>query len=139
MSAAAGQITKIRVAVVGAGEFGRNHARVYREIQGAELVGVYDKNTERAQAAAAEFRTHAFAALDELAGRADAASVAVPTAEHAQIGCRLMEMGLDVLVEKPMAKSLAEADALIAAARRHQRVLQVGHVERFKPAVPAVG
>src|SRR5260370_7031355 len=105
---AATQAGKIRVAVVGAGEFGRNHARVYRELQGAELVGVYDKNTERAQAAAAEFRTHAFATLDELAGRADAASVAVPTAEHAQIGCRLMEMGLDVLVQKPMAHTLVD-------------------------------
>jgi predicted dehydrogenase len=132
------QAGKIRVAVVGTGEFGRNHARVYREIHNAELVGVYDKDSARSQAAAAEFRTHAFAALDELAGRADAASVAVPTAEHATIGCRLMEMGLDVIVEKPMAKSLAEADALIAAARRHQRVLQVGHVERFNPAVLAV-
>jgi predicted dehydrogenase len=129
---------KVRVAVVGTGEFGRNHARVYREIQDAELVGVYDNDSERAQASAAEFRTHAFAALDELAGRADAASVAVPTAEHAKTGSRLMEMGLDVLVEKPMAKSLAEADALLAAAKRCQRLLQVGHVERFNPAVLAV-
>ena len=117
------QAGKVRVAVVGTGEFGRNHARVYREIHNAELVGVYDKDSARAQAAASEFRTHAFASLDELAGRADAASVAVPTAEHATIGCRLMEMGLDVIVEKPMAKSLAEADALLAAAKRHQRVL----------------
>src|SRR4029077_15964368 len=128
---AATQAGKIRVAVVGTGEFGRNHARVYREIQDAELVGVFDKNVARAQAAAAEFRTHAFTALDELHGRADAASVAVPTAEHAEIGCRLMEMGLDVLVEKPMAKSLAEADALLDAAKRYRRLLQVGHVERF--------
>jgi predicted dehydrogenase len=135
---AATQAGKIRVAVVGTGEFGRNHARVYREIQGAELVGVFDKNGERAQAAAAEFRTHAFSALEELAGRADAVSVAVPTAEHADTGCRLMEMGLDVLIEKPMAKSLAEADALLAAAKRYQRLLQVGHVERFNPAVLAV-
>jgi predicted dehydrogenase len=132
------QAGKTRVAVVGTGEFGRNHARVYREIHNAELVGVYDKDSARAQAAASEFRAHAFAALDELAGRADAVSVAVPTAEHATIGCRLMEMGLDVLIEKPMAKSLAEADALLAAAKRHQRVLQVGHVERFNPAVLAV-
>src|SRR6202035_5980867 len=112
------QTGKIRVAVVGTGEFGRNHARVYREIHNAELVGVFDKDPNRAQAAASEFRTHAFSALDELRGRADAVSVAVPTAEHAEIGCRLMEMGIDVLVEKPMAKSLAEADALLDAARR---------------------
>jgi predicted dehydrogenase len=132
------QAGKVRVAVVGTGEFGRNHARVYREIQGAELVGVFDKDTHRAQSAAVEFRTHAFAALEELAGRADAVSVAVPTAQHAETGCRLMEMGLDVLVEKPMAKDLAEADALLAASNRYKRLLQVGHVERFNPAVLAV-
>jgi predicted dehydrogenase len=132
------QAGKVRVVVVGTGEFGRNHARVYGEMQGAELVGVFDKSAERAEAAAGEFRTHAFSSLDELAGRADAVSVAVPTAEHATVGCRLMELGLDVLIEKPMAKSLAEADALLEAARRHQRILQVGHVERFNPAVLAV-
>jgi predicted dehydrogenase len=135
---AATQAGRIRVAVVGTGEFGRNHARVYREIQGAELVGVFDKNSERAQSVAAEFRTHAFTALDELRGRADAISLAVPTAAHAEIGCYLMGMGLDVLVEKPMAKNLAEADALLEAAKQHQRLLQVGHVERFNPAVLAV-
>jgi predicted dehydrogenase len=132
------QMGKLRVAVVGTGEFGRNHARVYREIQDAELVGVLDKNNERAQSAASEFRTHVFTALDDLRGRADAVSVAVPTAEHAEVGCRLMEMGLDVLVEKPMAKTLAEADALLEAAKRHHRLVQVGHVERFNPAVLAV-
>ena len=132
------QMAKVRIAVVGAGEFGRNHARVYREIQDAELVGVLDKNNERAHSAANEFRTHAFTALDDLRGRADAVSVAVPTAEHAEVACRLMEMGLDVLVEKPMAKTLAEADALLEAAKRHHRLLQVGHVERFNPAVLAV-
>jgi predicted dehydrogenase len=135
---AATQAGKIRVAVVGTGEFGRNHVRVYREIPGAELVGVFDKSAERTQAAAAEFRTHAFRSVDELQGRADAVSVAVPTAEHAEIGCRLLQMGLDVLVEKPMAKSLAEADALLDAAKRSKRLLQVGHVERFNPAVLAV-
>ena len=129
---------KIRVAVVGTGEFGRNHARVYRELQEAELVGVFDSNRERTQNAATEFRTHAFDALDDLAGRADAVSVAVPTANHAEVGCRLMEMGLDVLIEKPMAKSLAEADTLLESARLHRRLLQVGHVERFNPAVLAV-
>src|ERR1700740_1915212 len=135
---AATQAGKIRVAVVGTGEFGQNHARVYREIQDAELVGVFDSNIERAQAAATEFRTHAFTTLDELRGRADAVSVAVPTAEHADTGCRLMEMGLDVLVEKPVAKTLAEADNLLNAAKRYGRILQVGHVERFNPAVLAV-
>lgn len=138
MSVATGQTKRIRVAVVGTGEFGSNHARVYREIEGAELAGVYDKNAERATAVARQFQTQALRSLEDLRGRADAVSVAVPTVEHAPVGCRLLEMGLDVLVEKPMASTLSEADALLDAAKRFQRILQVGHVERFNPAVLAV-
>lgn len=138
MSAVAGNNNRIRVAVVGAGEFGRNHARVYRELPSAELIGIYDKNPERAKQIAAEFQTRSFASLDDLRGQVDAASVAVPTIDHANVGARLMELGLDVLVEKPMASNLAEADALLAAATKFSRVLQVGHVERFNPAVIAV-
>jgi len=138
MSAVAGNNNRIRVAVVGAGEFGRNHARVYRELPTADLIGIYDKNPERAKQIAAEFQTRSFASLDDLRGQVDAASVAVPTIDHANVGARLMELGLDVLVEKPMASNLAEADALLAAATKFSRVLQVGHVERFNPAVIAV-
>ncbi len=138
MSGAAGESKEIRVAVVGAGEFGRNHARAYRELEGVELVGVFDENQERAAAVAAEFQTLVLARLEELRGRADAASVAVPTVAHAEVGCRLLEMGLDVLVEKPMAVDLTEADALLLAAKKSGRILQVGHVERFNPAVIAV-
>ena len=138
MSAAAGESKKIRVAVVGTGEFGRNHARVYRELDGAELVGVFDENQERATAVAVEYQTRVLKSLEELPGRVDAASVAVPTVAHAEVGCRLLEMGLDVLVEKPMAVNLAEADALLKAAKKNGRILQVGHVERFNPAVIAV-
>lgn len=138
MSHAAGASGKIRVAVVGTGEFGRNHARVYREVAGAELVGVYDRDSERTATVAAEFGTRALRGLEELRGAVDAVSVAVPTVEHAAVGCQLLEMGLDVLVEKPIASSLAEADDLIEAARRYRRILQVGHVERFNPAVLAV-
>ncbi len=133
-----GETKKIRVAVVGAGEFGRNHARVYREVRGAEFVGVYDKNSERSQQVATEFQTRALVSLDELRDLADAVSVAVPTVEHSAVGCRLMEMGLDVLVEKPMATNLAEADELLQSAKKFGRILQVGHVERFNPAVLAV-
>src|SRR5579864_938285 len=137
MSAAA-ELKKIRVAVVGTGEFGRNHARVYRELGEVELVGVYDQNPQRAAAVATEFRTPVLQSLEELQGRADAVSVAVPTVAHAEVGCRLLEMGLDVLVEKPMAVDLTEADALLVAAKKNRRILQVGHVERFNPAVRAV-
>jgi predicted dehydrogenase len=111
---------------------------VYRELEGADLVGVFDENPERAAAVAAEFQTQVLSSLDEVRGRVDAASVAVPTVAHAIVGCRLLEMGVDVLVEKPMAVSLAEADALLYAAKKNERILQVGHVERFNPAVIAV-
>ena len=129
---------KIRVVVAGIGEFGRNHARVYREIEGAELAGVYDQDSSRAGAIAQEFQTKTFHSLEELRGQTDAVSVAVPTVAHAEVGCRLLEMGLDILVEKPMATNLAEADALLESARKNGRILQVGHVERFNPAVIAV-
>jgi predicted dehydrogenase len=138
MSAAAGETQRIRVAVVGTGEFGRNHARVYRELEGVELVGVYDLSAARAAAVAQEFQTTSFHSLEELRGRVDAATVAVPTVAHATVGCRLLEMGFDVLVEKPIAVDLAEADALLQAAKKYGRILQVGHVERFNPAVIAV-
>jgi predicted dehydrogenase len=139
MSAGIGVETrKLRVAVVGCGEFGRNHARAYREIETVELAGVYDQDAERARKIAQEFHSRAFSAVEELRGAVDAASVAVPTVVHKGVGCALMEMGIDVLVEKPMASTVAEADELIAAAKRNGCILQVGHVERFNPAVRAV-
>src|SRR5258707_3503215 len=115
MSAAAGEPKRIGVAVVGSGEFGRNHARVYRELKGAELVGVFDQNQERAAAVAAEFQTQILKRLDELRGRAAAASVAVPTAAHAEVGCRLLGMGLQRSVGESIAVELREAEILVLA------------------------
>ena len=129
----------VRVAVVGVGDFGRNHVRVWRETEGAELVGIVDTNAERAQKIAAEFGTRVLHDLDALTSDGvHAVSLAVPTAEHARIGSRILAAGIDVLVEKPIAASLAEADALIACAKRGNCILQVGHLERFNPAVVAV-
>jgi predicted dehydrogenase len=136
--AAVSASSRIRVAVVGAGDFGRNHARVYKQLEEAELVGVVDLDPERAGRVANEFSTAVLPDLHALPGKVDAVSVAVPTREHAATGCWLMEHGIDVLVEKPMAASLAEADRLISSASRHGRVLQVGHLERFNPGVLAV-
>jgi len=133
-----GEIKRTRVAVAGCGEFGRNHARVYREMESAELVGVFDTDGVRAAAFAQEFTTQAFSSLQQMRGRVDAASVAVPTIAHAEVGCALMELGVDVMVEKPMAKSLTDADRLLSTAKKKSRILQVGHVERFNPAVLAV-
>jgi len=124
--------------VVGAGEFGRNHVRVWRDLEGVELAGVIDTNAERAAKVASEFGTKVIPDLDALAAeRVSAVSVAVPTREHARVGCRLLDAGMDILVEKPMAVSLEEADELIASAERSGSILQIGHVERFNPAVGA--
>jgi predicted dehydrogenase len=128
---------KIKVAVVGVGDFGRHHARVYRAIEDVELVGLYDIDPDRARAVAEEFHTRALDSLDAVASAAQAASVAVPTREHARVGQELLRRGVDVLGEKPIASSLSEADELVETAEREGRILQVGHTERFNPAVTA--
>jgi predicted dehydrogenase len=102
-------MNKIRVAVIGAGVFGRHHLRVLSQSLNATLVGVVDSDPERAAQAAAEHNCLTFATLGELTGNIDAAVVAVPTSLHAQVGCELLESGVDVLVEKPIATDLASA------------------------------
>lgn len=128
---------KIRVGVVGVGDFGRQHVRVFRSLEGAELVGIFDADPERARAVAREFGTGAFDSLAALAAEARAVSLAVPTRDHSRVGTELLQRGCDVLVEKPISASLAEADELIRAAEQSRRILQVGHTERFNPAVQA--
>ena len=124
--------------MVGVGGFGKNHVRLWSGMNDVELVGVVDENRDRAAQVAAEFNTRVVDSLDALvANGVDAASTAVPTRDHAEVGCKLLNAGVDVLVEKPMAASLGEADRLIAAAKRSGRVLQIGHVERFNGAVAA--
>ncbi len=121
-----------RVAVVGAGQFGRNHCRVVHESPRAELSAVVDLDPARTAEVPALYRSQNVA---DLAGRVEAAVVAVPTSAHEEVACRLMEAGIDVLVEKPIAVDLASADRLIEMAARRGRILQVGHLERFNPAV----
>jgi predicted dehydrogenase len=128
----------VRVAVVGAGSFGRNHLRVLRGMDGAKLTAVVDTDRKRAEEAAAQFECQAVHQVSDLRGKIDAAIVATPTSTHASIGCALLEQGIDVLVEKPIAGDLAAAGMLIETAARNGRILQVGHLERFNPAVIAL-
>jgi predicted dehydrogenase len=130
---------KARIAVVGAGAFGRNHLRVLHEMENATLAGVVDQDPARAGEAASAHGCPRFASIEELAGNADAAVVATPTTTHASIGCRLMELGLDVLVEKPLAQDPESGRTLVETAKRTARILQAGHLERFNPAVIALG
>lgn len=133
----------INVAVIGVGAFGRNHARVYQQLQKAgavRLVGVVDPDTARADAVAREFSCKSFGSIEQMLtthSEVQAASVAVPTLLHLQVARDLMEAGVDVLIEKPLAATLAEADQLLLTALQHKRVAQVGHLERFNPAVRA--
>jgi predicted dehydrogenase len=134
----------ISVAVVGVGVFGRNHARVYQELeqQGepVRLVGVVDPDLDRADAVAREFGCRAFGSVEQMLtthSEVRAASVAAPTVHHLEVARALMEAGIDVLIEKPLAASLAEANELVDLAATHKRVVQVGHLERFNPAVRA--
>lgn len=126
---------KVKAAVIGTGYLGRQHVRVLSQLADVELVGVVDKNLETARAVAAEFSTRAYDSHRALSDQVSAVTLATPTREHASIGVDLLASGVDVLVEKPIASSLAEADALIEAASRRRRILQVGHLERFNPAV----
>jgi predicted dehydrogenase len=128
-------MTPIRLAVVGAGQFGANHCRVIHESTRAELAAVVDIDRTRAGAAAAQYGAQAFTDARDLAGKVDAAIVSSPTTVHEAIGCQLLEAGIDVLVEKPIAPDVPAASRLIETAERHGRILQVGHLERFNPAV----
>jgi len=135
---------RTRVAVVGAGAFGRNHVRVYHELQvagaGVELVAVVDRDPAVLAAAYEKYGVAGYETVEAMLAdgvRLDAASVCVPTVHHADAAETLLRAGADVLIEKPLAATLEEADRVVALARELGRVLQVGHLERFNPAVAA--
>jgi predicted dehydrogenase len=136
-------VNRIKVAVIGAGSFGKNHARAYHELQNeglpVELVAVVDADINRANEHASKYSVPAYSSVEELLRRSkpDAASVAVPTIHHAAVARQLMEAGVDVLIEKPIAATLAQADEILTLAAKHNRVGMVGHLERFNPAVRA--
>src|SRR5262245_35937487 len=133
-----GVVDKIRVGVVGVGALGQHHANVYASLPEASLVGVADTLAGRAEEVARPLGTDFFADYRRLFGKVDAVSIATPTSLHAEIGQQFLEQGIDVLVEKPISRSLEDADRLIRAAARSGRVLQVGHLERFNPGVRAI-
>jgi predicted dehydrogenase len=133
----------LRVAVVGAGAFGRNHLRVYRELkqagQAIQLFAVVDRDPAVAAEASQKFGVPGFETIEAClaAGPLDAASICVPTVHHASAAEPLLAAGVDLLVEKPLAASLADADRILELARKHGCIVQAGHLERFNPAVTA--
>lgn len=125
----------IRVGIVGAGIMGSNHARVLRAVPDAAVVVVTDPDADKGQRLADHIGARFESRMEALPGQVDAAIVATPTETHADIAVTLLESGIDVLVEKPIAPTVEEAKDLVSVARKHDRILMVGHVERFNPAV----
>jgi predicted dehydrogenase len=126
------------VGVVGCGRMGKLHARVYSQMPQVRLVGVYDADPDASQAAVAEFGGEAFASLDALAERVSAVTIAVPTNAHAAVAEPFLRRGIACLIEKPLAGDVNEARQIAAWARENNATLQVGHIERFNPAIRAM-
>ena len=131
-------MSRIRVGVIGVGHVGAIHARIYSHLPAAELAGVCDVTPARAQALAADYGTTAYTDYRHLLPHVEAVSIAVPTAEHFRIAKACLARGIHVLIEKPITRTLAQADALLALARRHHAIVQVGHVERFNSAFQGI-
>ena len=128
----------LRLGVVGVGHLGKHHARIAAGVAGARLTAVADTQRDRAVAAAAAAGAKVFEDYRDLFGQVDAVTVAAPTEKHHEIALAFLERGVSVLVEKPITRSLTEADALIAAAKQSGVTLATGHTERYNPAVAAV-
>jgi len=127
----------LRIAVIGVGHLGRHHARILASLPGVDLVAVVDTNRRRAEEIAAAQRTRPLFDTRDLVGEVDAVTIAVPTGLHRDIALPFLTAGVPVLVEKPMARTLAEADDMIEASAKTGALLAVGHTERFNPAVEA--
>ena len=126
---------KLKCGVAGVGYLGQHHARLYREIDGVELAGIYETNEARAKEIGEAYQCQVFSSLGELAEECDAVSVVVPTDKHFEVAIPLLEAGCHLLIEKPICTNLEEASQILAAAREATALVQVGHVEHFNPVM----
>ena len=126
---------KIKCGVLGVGFLGQHHARLYKELPDCTLVGIYDSNLERAQEIAKEYDCHVFESEEALGQACDAVSVVVPTDKHHKVSLPLLRAGCHLLIEKPICTTVKEAEEILAVAKEHNRIVQVGHVEHFNPVV----
>ena len=129
---------KIKVAVIGAGHLGKIHARIYHECQDAQLIGICDNDLTKAKIHAETYSTQAFSDYKKLIGQAEAVSIATPTTTHFKIASDFLNNHTHVMVEKPITKKIKEAENLIHLAKKNKCILQVGHVERFNPAIRTI-
>jgi len=130
-----GVTPRVRCGVAGVGSLGQHHARIYASLPTAELTGIYETNDARAAELCARHQCRRFASLEELGEACDAVSVVVPTDRHAAVALPLLGRGCHLLIEKPLCASLAEAEQVLAAARAHECLVQVGHIEHFNPVM----
>ena len=126
---------KLLCGVAGVGYLGQHHARIYAELEGSELVGVYDNNRQRAEEIAQKYGCKVFGSIEELGRACSAVSVAVPTDRHTEVAMPLLDLGCDLLIEKPICTLVADARAIVKKAREKNLIVQVGHIEHFNPVM----
>jgi predicted dehydrogenase len=126
---------KIKVGVVGVGHLGKEHARIYAQLEGSQLVGIYDSNPKTAEVIAKKVRSNVFTSMDALCDAVDAVSVVVPTVAHWEVAKIFLERGKDVFIEKPIAETTEQAEKLVHLAQEKNCLIQVGHIERFNPVL----
>jgi len=131
-------VNAVRAGVIGAGALGFHHARILREVAGAEMVGIYDADPQRAAAVSSELGVRAFPSAEEMLAAVDAAVIAVPTTSHGEVALQALDAGVHLLIEKPIAASVEEADAIVSRADANGLIVATGHVERFNGALRAV-
>lgn len=139
ISVGRGQLDPLRIGVIGVGNMGQHHTRVLSLLKDVQLVGVSDVNVERGLDTASKYQVRFFEDYRDLLEYVDAVCVAVPTRLHHSVGMTCLKAGVHVLIEKPIAASISEAESLVNAAAEYQRILQVGHIERFNPAFAELG
>jgi predicted dehydrogenase len=128
-------MSKIKCGVIGTGYLGQHHARIYREFDDCELVGICDSNPERAKEIAEKYGCKIFPSVEDLGRACDAVSVAVPTDQHFAVAQQVIAQNCHLMIEKPLCQSLQEAEGLLALAKQHDRILQVGHIEHYNPVM----
>jgi predicted dehydrogenase len=131
-------VNNVRIGVIGVGHLGALHAKMLADIPGVTLAGVYDLDGAKAGSVAAQYGTTACPSIDDLLGRVDAVTIATNTLVHHEVGARVLEGGKHIFLEKPITQTIAEADALCRTAKARNLIIQVGHIERFNPAILAL-